>query len=200
MFTGEPTLARGVIAEESSILVLPPDALRALVASSTELGDLLLRTMIMRREWLKGQGYGNELLIGKRSSGDAFAIRELLERNLVPFSWHDIETTRKAGRCLTGWESASTSAPFSFAPTACCGVRRSRRSPTSSVCAPRSIRGPSTPWCSGRALPGWPPLCTPPPRAFPRWSSSASPREGKREPAIGSRTTLAFRPVCPGQT
>jgi thioredoxin reductase (NADPH) len=92
MFTGEPTLARGVIAEESSILVIPPDALRALVASSAELGDLLLRTMITRREWLKGQGYGYERLIGKRSSGDAFAIRELLERNLVPFSWHDIDT------------------------------------------------------------------------------------------------------------
>src|SRR3954471_1288644 len=92
MFTGEPTLARGVIAEESSILALPPDALRALVASSTELGDLLLRTMITRREWLLGQGIGNDLLIGKRSSGDAFAIRELLQRNLVPFSWHDIDT------------------------------------------------------------------------------------------------------------
>ena len=92
MFTGEPTLARGVIAEQSLILALPPDELRALVASSTELGDLLLRTMITRREWLKGQGYGNDLLIGKRSSGDAFAIRELLERNLVPFSWHDIDT------------------------------------------------------------------------------------------------------------
>jgi thioredoxin reductase (NADPH) len=92
MFTGEPTLARGVIAEKSSILALPPAALRALVAGSTELGDLLLRTMITRREWLKGQGYGYELLIGRRSSGDAFAIRELLERNLVPFTWHDIDT------------------------------------------------------------------------------------------------------------
>jgi thioredoxin reductase (NADPH) len=92
MFTGEPTLARGVIAEPSSILALPPDALRSLVAGSTELGDLLLRTMITRREWLKGQGYGNERLIGRRSSGDAFAIRELLERNLVPFSWHDIDS------------------------------------------------------------------------------------------------------------
>jgi thioredoxin reductase (NADPH) len=92
MFTGEPTLARGVIAEQSSILALPPDALRSLVASSTELGDLLLRTMITRREWLMGQGYGYERLIGKRSSGDAFAIRELLERNLVPFSWHDIDS------------------------------------------------------------------------------------------------------------
>jgi thioredoxin reductase (NADPH) len=81
-----------VIAEESSILALPPDELRSLVAGSTELGDLLLRTMITRREWLKGQGYGYELLIGRRSSGEAFAIRELLQRNLVPFSWHDVDT------------------------------------------------------------------------------------------------------------
>jgi thioredoxin reductase (NADPH) len=100
MFTGEPTLARGVIAEESSILVLPPDELRALVASSTELGDLLLRTMITRREWLRGQGYGYELLIGRRASGEAFAIRELLERNLVPFSWHDIDTDTESQALL----------------------------------------------------------------------------------------------------
>ena len=100
MFTGEPTLARGVIAEESSILVLQPDELRALVARSTELGDLLLRTMIIRREWLRGQGYGNDLLIGKRSSGDAFAIRELLERNQVPFTWHDIDTDEESRALL----------------------------------------------------------------------------------------------------
>jgi thioredoxin reductase (NADPH) len=92
MFTGEPTLARGVVAEESSLLVFTPDALRKLVAGAAELGDLLLRTMVVRREWLKDQGLGFERLIGKRSSGDAFAIRELLERNLVPFSWHDIDT------------------------------------------------------------------------------------------------------------
>ena len=92
MFTGEPTLARGVVAEKTSLLVLSPDALRKLVAGAAELGDLLLRTMVVRREWLLGQGYGDERLIGKRSSGDAFAIRELLERNLIPFSWHDIDT------------------------------------------------------------------------------------------------------------
>jgi len=100
MFTGEPTLARGVIAEDSEILVLPPDELRKLVASDAELGDLLLRTMVLRREWLKGQGLGNEMLIGKRTSGDAFAIRELLERNLIPFTWHDIDADEESRALL----------------------------------------------------------------------------------------------------
>jgi thioredoxin reductase (NADPH) len=100
MFTGEPTIAEGVVAEPSSILAVPPDALRTLVASSTELGDLLLRTMIARREWLRGEGLGNELLIGRRSSGDAFAIRELLERNLIPFTWHDLDTDEESRELL----------------------------------------------------------------------------------------------------
>jgi thioredoxin reductase (NADPH) len=100
MFTGEPTLARGVVAEESSLLVLSPDALRKLVASSADLGDLLLRTMVARREWLKDQGLGFERLLGTRSSGDAFAIRELLERNLVPFSWHDIDSDAESKALL----------------------------------------------------------------------------------------------------
>ena len=100
MFTGEPTLARGVVAEESSLLVLSPDALRKLVAGSADLGDLLLRTMVARREWLKDQGLGFERLLGTRSSGDAFAIRELLERNLVPFSWHDIDSDAESKALL----------------------------------------------------------------------------------------------------
>src|SRR4051794_36541608 len=100
MFTGEPTLARGVIAEETSVLVMAPEELRRLVAGAAELGDLLLRTMVVRREWLKGEGYGLARLIGKRSSGDAFAIRELLERNLVPFSWHDIDNDEESEALL----------------------------------------------------------------------------------------------------
>jgi thioredoxin reductase (NADPH) len=100
MFTGEPTIARGVAAEETTLLAVPPDALRELVAGSDELGDLLLRTMITRREWLRGQGLGYERLIGRRSSGEAFAIRELLERNLVPFSWHDIDSDAESRALL----------------------------------------------------------------------------------------------------
>ena len=89
-----------IAAEETKLLSVQPDALRALVAGSDELGDLLLRTMITRREWLLGQGLGYARLIGRRSSGEAFAIRELLERNLVPFSWHDIDSDAESRALL----------------------------------------------------------------------------------------------------
>ena len=111
MFTGEPTIARGVAAEETKLLAVQPDALRALVAGSDELGDLLLRTMISRREWLLGQGLGYARLIGRRSSGEAFAIRELLERNLVPFSWHDIDSDAESRALLERLGIGSTECP-----------------------------------------------------------------------------------------
>src|SRR5215211_994976 len=92
MFTGEPTLAAGFAAESTTLVALPPEDLRRVVATTAELGDLLLRTMVTRREWLQGRGLGQQRLIGSRWSGESFAVRELLERNLVPFTWHDLAT------------------------------------------------------------------------------------------------------------
>src|SRR3954465_2024099 len=92
MFTGEPTLAAGYAAEPTSLIALPPEEGRRVVATTAELGDLLLRTMVTRREWLQGRGLGQQRLIGSRWSGESFAVRELLERNLVPFTWHDLAT------------------------------------------------------------------------------------------------------------
>src|ERR671924_1750166 len=102
MFTGEPTLAAGFGAEPTSLLALPPEDVRRVVATATELGDLLLRTMITRREWLQGRGLGQQRLIGSRWSGEAFTVRELLERNLVPFSWHDLATDEESRVLLDG--------------------------------------------------------------------------------------------------
>jgi thioredoxin reductase (NADPH) len=102
MFTGEPTLAAGYAAEPTSLIAIAPEDLRHVVATAAELGDLLLRTMITRREWLQGRGLGQQKLIGSRQSREAFAVRELLERNLVPFTWHDLATDTDSRVLLEG--------------------------------------------------------------------------------------------------
>ena len=102
MFTGEPTLAAGFAAEPTSLLALPPEDVRRVVATAAELGDLLLRTMVTRREWLQGRGLGQQRLIGSRWSNEAFTVRELLERNLVPFTWHDLATDEESRVLLDG--------------------------------------------------------------------------------------------------
>ncbi|HKG19779.1 MAG TPA: FAD-dependent oxidoreductase [Candidatus Limnocylindrales bacterium] len=103
MFTGEPTLAAGYAAGPTSLIALPPEDVRRVVATApADLGDLLLRTMVARRDWLKGRGLGQQKLIGSRWSGEAFAVRELLERNLVPFTWHDLSVDEESRVLLDG--------------------------------------------------------------------------------------------------
>ena len=103
MFTGEPTLAAGYAAGPTSLIALPPQDVRRVVATApADLGDLLLRTMVARRDWLMGRGLGQLKLIGSRWSGEAFAVRELLERNLVPFTWHDLATDEESRALLEG--------------------------------------------------------------------------------------------------
>src|SRR5215831_18486062 len=102
VFTGEPTIAAGAAAEPTDVLTITPGDLRSLVARSPELGDLILRTMVARRAWLEGHGYGQARLVGSRWSEDAFAVRELLQRNLVPFSWHALESDPNTQALLGG--------------------------------------------------------------------------------------------------
>src|SRR5829696_8336773 len=111
MFTGEPTLAAGFAAEPTSLLALPPEDVRRVVATAAELGDLLLRTMVTRREWLTGRGLGQQRLIGSRWSNEAFTVRELLERNLVPFTWHDLATDEQSRALLDGLGIGDTDCP-----------------------------------------------------------------------------------------
>ena len=103
MFTGEPTLAAGYAAGPTSLIALPPQDVRRVVATApAELGDLLLRTMVARRDWLMGRGLGQQRLIGTRWSSEGFAVRELLERNLVPFTWHDLTADEESRVLLEG--------------------------------------------------------------------------------------------------
>jgi len=111
MFTGEPTLAAGFAAEPTTLVALPPEDVRRVVATTAELGDLLLRTMTTRREWLQGRGLGQQRLIGSRWSGEAFAVRELLERNLVPFTWHDLKTDADSRTLLENFGISEAECP-----------------------------------------------------------------------------------------
>lgn len=110
-FTGEPTLAAGAAAEPTELLAISPAALRRFVVRRPELGDLILRTMVARREWLAGHGYGQDRLIGSRWSGDAFSVRDLLQRNLVPFTWHDLESDSESQALLRGLGVAVSDCP-----------------------------------------------------------------------------------------
>ena len=99
-FTGEPAIAECVASEPTDAIVFDRAGLRALVAGHPDMGELILGCLLARRAWHEGAGHGVLRLIAERGSRRAFEVRDLLERNLVPLRFHDIDLDPYAGKIL----------------------------------------------------------------------------------------------------
>lgn len=90
-FTGEPTISAAVAVEPTEALVFPREKLRKMVAEWPEFGEGVFRTLLARRAWHEERGYGVMRLIAPQASRRAFEVRDLLERNLLPVRWYDVD-------------------------------------------------------------------------------------------------------------
>jgi thioredoxin reductase (NADPH) len=99
LLTGGPSFLTAIALEEGEVLVVPAARLRELVAQDSELGDLVLRAYLGRRNLLIGLGAGIRI-IGSRFSADTRRLRELAARNRVPHRWIDLEEDPQAEAML----------------------------------------------------------------------------------------------------
>ena len=99
-FTGEPAIAECVADEQTDVISFARPELRAMLAAWPEMAEPVLRTMMARRQWHVEHGYGVLRLIAARGSRRAFDVRDLLERNLVPVRWYDVDTDPESAAML----------------------------------------------------------------------------------------------------
>jgi thioredoxin reductase (NADPH) len=99
-FTGEPTISACVAVEPTDVIVFDRQGLRSMVAHWPEFGEHVFRTLLARREWHEAEGYGVMRLIAPRGSRRAFEVRDLLERNLLPVRWYDVDTDAESAAML----------------------------------------------------------------------------------------------------
>jgi thioredoxin reductase (NADPH) len=57
-------------------------------------------TLLARRAWHEAEGHGVMRLIAPRGSRRAFEVRDLLERNLLPVRWYDVDTDAESAAML----------------------------------------------------------------------------------------------------
>ena len=100
VFTGEPTISACVAVEPTDVIVFERAALRDMVAHWPEFGEHVFRTLMARRTWHEEEGHGIMRLIATRGSRRAFEVRDLLERNLLPVRWYDIDTDVESAALL----------------------------------------------------------------------------------------------------
>ena len=99
-FTGEPTLSAAIAVEPTDVIAFDRAGLRAMMARWPELGEHLFATMLARRRWHEEGGHGVMRLIAARGSRRAFDVRDLLERNLLPVHWYDVDTDDESAEML----------------------------------------------------------------------------------------------------
>ena len=99
-FTGEPAIAECVADEPTDVIAFDRSELRRMLAAWPELAEIVLRTMMARREWHERNGHGVLRLIAPRGSRRAFDVRDLLERNLIPVRWYDVDNDDESAAML----------------------------------------------------------------------------------------------------
>jgi thioredoxin reductase (NADPH) len=99
--TGRPAIVSAVARTAGAAYEVSPGALRELLNNHPDLGDLVMRAFIARRQLLTGSGRFTGLrVIGSRYSRDTFRVRDFLSENRVPFTWLDLEAAPQVQQLL----------------------------------------------------------------------------------------------------
>jgi thioredoxin reductase (NADPH) len=99
--TGGPAIVSAVARTDCEAYEVSPDALRQLLNFHPELGDVILRAFIARRQFLRESGDFTRLyVIGSRDSRETFRVREFLAKNRVLFTWLDLDSDPQAKQKL----------------------------------------------------------------------------------------------------
>jgi thioredoxin reductase (NADPH) len=83
--SGKPALVDGIAEEDVEVLLLLPGQLRALIIAEADLGERLVRALILRRVALIEAGASGPVLIGRPGSADLVRLQNFLRRNGEPY-------------------------------------------------------------------------------------------------------------------
>jgi thioredoxin reductase (NADPH) len=100
VFTGEPTISACVAVEPTDVIEFDRAKLGTMVARWPEFGEHIFATLLERRAWHEARGDGVMRLIAPRGSRRAFEVRDLLERNLLPVRFFDVDTDEDSAAML----------------------------------------------------------------------------------------------------
>ena len=93
---GRPSLVDAHAAEPVEALIIPPERLRALLIAEAELGERIMRALILRRIGLLESGVAGPVIIGRPGHGDVLRLQGFLRRNGHPHQTLDPETDAEA--------------------------------------------------------------------------------------------------------
>ncbi len=115
--SGRPALVDGRAEGDVETLLLPPERLRALLVAEAELGERIMRALILRRVSLIQGGAGGPVLIGPSDVGRHRArLQGFLARNGQPHHVLDPDSDTDAAELLARYSPTAPSLPLVVCP------------------------------------------------------------------------------------
>src|SRR6476659_1728140 len=93
---GRPALVDAYAQTAVDALIIPPEQLRALLIAEAELGERIMRALILRRVGLLERGAGGPVIVGRAENGDVLRLQGFLRRNGHPHQRLNPETDPEA--------------------------------------------------------------------------------------------------------
>src|SRR5438477_3645740 len=115
--SGRPALVDGVAREPVEALVIPPRRLRDLLVEEAELGERIMRALILRRVLLLRSGTGGPVIVGSADNADVLRLEGFLARNGHPHQRLDPETDTCAQALIERFHITSRELPIVLCPT-----------------------------------------------------------------------------------
>src|SRR6185436_9534847 len=95
---------------------VPPEKLRVLLIAEAELGERILRALILRRVALIELGFGGLVGVGPIKSPDVTRLSHFLERNAIPFRVVDPDEDQDASTLLARFAAKPNELPIAILP------------------------------------------------------------------------------------
>jgi thioredoxin reductase (NADPH) len=113
---GRPGFVDAYAQEPVEALIIPPEQLRALLIAEAELGERIMRALILRRVGLLETGAGGPVIVGRAENGDVLRLEGFLRRNAYPRQRLDPETDPEAKALIERFHIESGQLPIVLCP------------------------------------------------------------------------------------
>src|SRR5258707_14303801 len=114
--SGRPALVDGHAEGDVETLLIPPERLRALLVAEADLGERIMRALILRRVSLIQAGVGGPVLIGPSDSAGVIRLQGFLTRNGIPHHLLDPERDHDAAEVIARYSASPSDWPLVVAP------------------------------------------------------------------------------------